>query len=195
MKLNEGIEKLASVGLNIFLSAEVRTLPENLYPWSEEEKNKTLCLIGHGGRELWKHLPHPLNPSENPIDQFSIKYMEWFAENVLEEKVEILYPNEKYLLPLQQLGRFFNFCGMSPMGIDISPEFGPWFAFRGAFLTHKKWPSIQLSPMKNPCDICEEKPCQLSGRTACPLGISHQYTSEQSLYHDTFASQLALIHC
>jgi hypothetical protein len=192
MNLEAGILKLSEYGLNIFLSAKVSDIPADIFQFSDEQRNKTLCLIGHGGRDLWKNLPHPLNVSDHPIDQFCHNKMLEFATLTLEEEnCEILFPNEHYILPLQKLGRFFNLSYPTPMGIDLCETYGVWFAFRGAFLTTKNIPEYKASTFTSPCTTCIEMPC-LAGRVFCPINKEHQYTPAQNNYH---ASHLALIRC
>ena len=191
MSFTEAIHSLHALGLNIFLSTKVSDLPENIYPFSEEQKKKTLCLIGHGGRELWKHIPDRDIP--HPIDSFCLKQMQLFGENTLNNDIEILFPHDQIILPLQKLGRFLKLSHASPLGIDISNEFGLWFAFRGVFLTDKTMPLIKLQDSTSPCESCIEKPClsfndaSLS-RMKCPFKKEHQYTSEQRHYHQQLTS-------
>lgn len=195
MNLADGKKILSDLGLNIFVSAKVSDLPSDIYPFSTEQKNQTICMIAHGGKTIWENLPHPLRPEDHPIDQFSIEQMNWFAKNVLDDDIEILFPNDQHTLPLQQLGRFFNLGTPSPIGIDISFEFGLWFAYRGVFLTKKMLPETKAPIFSSPCESCSQRPCLIEGRVSCPIRPEHKYSAEQSSYHQTCASQLVLIHC
>lgn len=186
MRFDDAIHSLRGLGLNIFLSTKVSDLPDNIYPFSDEQKNKTLCLLGHGGRELWKHIPDRNIP--NPIDSFCINQMQLFAENVLTNDIEILFPNDQIILPLQKIGRYFKLSQASPLGIDISNEFGLWFAYRGVFLTDKTIPLIKLGNSIFPCESCSDKPCLSvsdanEARMKCPFKREHQYTTQQRQYH------------
>ena len=195
MTIDEGIRTLENQGLNIFLSAKVSELPlEILSTFTNEQKNKTLCLIGHGGKKLWECLPHPIELKENPIDQYSLKQVQWFAKNVLSEEVEILFPNDQYTIPLQKIGRFFNYASLSPIGIDISKEYGLWFAYRALFLTDKKIPRTSREVNLSPCKSCQDKPClqttKLSqARINCPEKKQHQYSQDQQTYHQKILTQ------
>lgn len=195
MKFAEGIQTLADNGLNIFLSVKVSDLPENLFPFSDEQKNKTLCLIGNGGKLLWEKLPHPVMPETHPIDFYSKEKMQEFAANILEDEIEVLYPNDKHTIPLQKLGRALNLCSQSPIGLDINSEFGLWFAFRGVFLTSKNIPIIELEKRLSPCEMCLDKPCIKTSdislsRLKCPIKIEHQYSLAQRNFHKNALSTL-----
>ncbi len=188
MKIEDGIHSLNSLGLNIFLSAKVSDFPDDIYPFSDEQKKKHLVLIGHGGPALWDNIPDLT--VKNPIDSFSIDQMNWFALNCLENDIEILFPDDETLLPLQKLGRFFNLSHQSPLGFDISSEYGLWFAFRGVFLTNNKIPPLTLSPRSSPCDECSLRPCMTASdifdaRMKCPTKTEHQYSLEQRTYHQS----------
>lgn len=196
MKLKQGIQSLSESGLNIFLSTKVNLLPDDLFPFSNEQKNKTLCLIGNGGRSLWEKLPHPLDVSTHPIDLYTKNKMQEFA-HILEDEIEILYPNNNYTLPLQKLGRALNLCSQSSIGLDINSEFGLWFAFRGVFLTSKDIQNTTLENIASPCETCLEKPCLrtsdiANGRLKCPVKTEHQYHPAQIDFHKNALNILKL---
>lgn len=188
MKTTLAIQALNDSGLNIFASASVADLPSDLFNFTDEQKTKTLCLIGNGGKSLWEKLPHPLDVKTHPIDHYTKIQMINVAKSI-ESEIEILFPNDSYTLPLQKLGRTLNLCTQSPIGLDIHPFFGLWFAFRGVFLvSNMHSPTLDKSVM--PCDSCVDKPClQISNialaRTKCPIGNDHQYIEEQIKYHQS----------
>lgn len=187
--------KWEDAGLNIFLSTKVSLLPPDLFSFTPEQKNKTLCLVGHGGRALWEKLPHPLDVHQHPLDQYTIKKMQAFAHEVLDDDIEILFPNEHYQLPLQRIGRFLNLCSQSPIGLDISEEFGLWFAFRGIFLTRKEVLTPKISSAPALCMSCSTRPCLQTpdidlARTYCPVKTEHQYSFEQRQFHQSALSIL-----
>ncbi|MBC7714234.1 MAG: hypothetical protein H7177_12900 [Rhizobacter sp.] len=195
MNFEQGIQTLKDRGLNIFLSARVIDLPENIFTFTDDQKKKTLILIGNGGKTLWEKIPD--FSVQNPIDDFSISQMKWFGENILKSDIEILFPDDNQLIPLQQLGRFFNLSHQSPLGIDISNEFGLWFAFRGIMLTDKTIP-LKIKPVSTfPCESCIDKLCLTTteindARLKCPIKIVHQYKSEQRNYHQKVLSNLKM---
>jgi hypothetical protein len=186
MNTDLSIQALKDSGFNIFASACVASLTSDLFPFTDIQKTKTLCLIGNGGRSLWEKLPHPLNIKTHPIDQYSKNQIHTFSESI-DSEVEILFPNDHYTLPLQRIGRALNVCTQSPIGLDVHPSFGLWFAIRGVFLVSKKM-SMTLENPFSPCNTCTDKPCMkisdiAQARMKCPFKNEHQYTEDQIRYH------------
>lgn len=180
--------KWSDLGLNIFLSVKVSDLPHDLYPFTPEQKSKTLCLVGHGGKALWEKLSHPVNPRLHPFDEYANQQIQLFAKNYLNDDCEILFPNDAYTLPLQKIGRFLNLCTQSPIGLDICDEFGLWFAFRGVFLTSKNISTQKISTPPTLCVNCINPPCLstsdiILARLSCPIKKEHQYSKEQIEFH------------
>lgn len=190
MNITNGIETLRSLGLNIFLSAKVSTLPQELYSFEATQMEKTICLVGAGGPTFWSHLPHPLQ-GPHPIDHYSIKVLREFADFHLNGNIEFLFPHESITLPLQRLGRALGPAQPTPSGIDMCSEYGPWFAYRAVFLTSHEIKVSSLQTFQSPCEGCFEKLC-LVDRIHCPVKKEEQYTTEQISYH---ASQSSLIRC
>lgn len=179
--------QLNNKGFNIVLSSPVAKLTALPIAFTPEQMNKSLCLIGSGGKMLWEKIPNKSLP--DPIDHYTVDVINELGD------VEILYPNEQYLLPLQKLGRHFNLSHQSPIGLDISKEFGLWFAFRGVFLIDQRLPESIMDPWPSPCDTCAERPCLNfqdvnQGRLHCPYKTEHQYVSEQRDYHLRILKQL-----
>lgn len=182
-------------GLNIFLSVKVSNLPQDLFSFTPEQKKKTLCLVGNGGKTLWENLPHPLDVNLHPFDHYTINRIRIFTKNFLKDDCEILFPNDAYTLPLQKLGRFLNLCSQSPIGLDISNEFGLWFAFRGVFLTSENVWSEKIQTPPSLCTSCHDRPCLKTtdsalARLNCPVKSEHQYTHEQIEFHQNVLKTL-----
>lgn len=190
MNVAAGIEELKSIGLNIFLSAKVSTLPKNIYSFRNNQLDKTICLIGAGGPTLWKHLPQP-HQGHHPIDDYSIKNVKIFAEQYLNGDSEFLFPNDSVLFPLQRLGRSLGLSHPTPSGIDLCQDFGLWFAYRAVFLTSHDLTITPPQSFQSPCEPCEEKLC-LVDRLHCPIKKDEQYSPAQIYYH---ALQSSLIRC
>lgn len=178
------LNQLNESGLNLFASMQMSLLSmrakENLTSagifFSDED---CICMIGHGGRKLWKKIPAP------PIDDYSVE-----ITTRLFPEARILFPHNKWQLPLQQIGRELNLGRQSVLGIDINPDYGLWFAYRCLFLTKEKIPSTTLESFDSPCEACTEKPCLLkpefsSARLACPYKKEHRYSDEQLHYHQS----------
>ena len=192
MSIDQGIHFLHQNGLNIFLSTKVNLLPPEIFPFSEDQKNKTLVLIGAGGKTLWSKLDLS---KPDPFDTFTLNQMNWFGKTILHQEIEIIFPHENVILPLQKLSRYFNFSHQSPIGIDISEEFGLWFSYRGIFLIEGDFPEIKFESTKSICEACIERPCLLvtdilNARIKCPIKNQYQYSYEQMEYHKSVISKL-----
>jgi epoxyqueuosine reductase len=163
MKFDDGLKILAGKGLNIFASVPMHELPADLRTFApgEEYDRYSLCVFGHGGTALWKSLAHPFVAAAHPIDAFTIAQIEWLMDSVFPaEEVILAFPRAGWILPLQRLGRFLNLARPSLLGLDLSEEFGPWFAYRGVFLTSANIPRTLGRPFVSACETCVEKPCQ-----------------------------------
>lgn len=177
-----------SLGFNLVAQIEMSNVPYELKEICNEyginyEADDRLCLMASGGNALWKKLPHPLDKENHPIDQYSIdqiKRIDPFAR--------IFFPDNKKTIPLQKIGRILNMSKPSLLGIDINDEFGLWFAFRGVFITKKKFALEVKADFISPCQNCQDKECQNielfhKARLACPYKNEHRYCDEQIQYH------------
>jgi hypothetical protein len=176
------IRLLAQAGLNLFGSIKKESLPAELIELFKIQEKETLCLIGHGGKKLWEEMEAP------PIDDYSKKKtLEQFPD------ARILFPDERSHFPLQQIGRLMNFGRQSPIGIDLNPQYGLWFAYRCLFLTKENIPQKNNLLENHACDTCDTKPCLKESdfhlaRMSCPYKKEHRYTEEQIRYHQAAIS-------
>ncbi|HEY8278621.1 MAG TPA: hypothetical protein VIH99_03295 [Bdellovibrionota bacterium] len=170
---SSAISQAASRGLNIFASCPVTELPPDVHAGLcaalDLGAYASFGLFAHGGRTLWENINQPALEENHPVDTHSRSCTEEFLRQLHADKdMLFLYPSDTFLIPLQRLGRFLNVSHPSPLGIDINSDFGPWFAYRTAFLTKIAIPSVRLSPLASPCESCNGKPCL----TACPVGAT-----------------------
>jgi len=155
---DQAIKNLAEDGLNIFASCKTANLPEPLR--AQLSTHRSVVLIGNGGRRLWERLPKPVDEHQHPFDRFAVERVKSFDPGA-----EIIYPSSQVVAPLQQLARALNISRPSKLGLDIHPVYGPWFAFRAAFLTDAEIPEVIHQPFASPCESCSAKPCI----SACPV--------------------------
>lgn len=172
--INEAIKAAARKGLNVFASAPTDSLPKEIQQAlkksiAELEKYHSIGIFAHGGRTLWENLEKPVIEFNHPVDNLSIKVWQEFAHRALPNAENyLLYPHDSLIAPLQKLGRYLKISFPSPLGLDINSEFGPWFAFRIAFLTTERLPSIVGTSVNSPCSNCADKPCLKT----CPAGAT-----------------------
>jgi hypothetical protein len=159
-------QTLARHGLNIFAAARVHRLPLEILGDIPNHPDQTLCLVGNGGRALWEKLPRPVRAEDHPIDRYTLHHLAELGDSTM----QIIYPDSKWLIPLQKLGRILNVARPSLLGLDINETFGPWFAYRAVFLTSQRIPETAHAEFTSPCESCADKPCL----SACPSGAVGQ---------------------
>lgn len=177
-------------GFDIFAIKAIHTLSDQLksaLPTSIFEKQNSIGIIGSGGKKLWRKLQHPLMLESNPIDMYSIRIMLGLKETYLsnDPNFKIIFPDDRYILPLQKISREFNLSHQSPTGLDISKNFGLWFSIRGIFTCSiLDWNHIP-EEFESPCLTCEGKPClkSIDARISCPYQKEQSYDQEQIDYH------------
>jgi epoxyqueuosine reductase QueG len=115
------------------------------------------------------------------------------------------------LIPFQRLGRAAGLGGPGPLGLQIHPTFGPWWAYRALVVVDRALPA--RAPIGDGCAGCdapcvgacpahavartgflvaacharrlEAEACRLScaARIACVRGPEHRYTDAQLAFH------------
>lgn len=175
-KFESALQNLAEAGLNIFASTPIKSLPPEILKDIELEgidvsRAATIVILGNGGGTLWSKLSKPIDPAQHPFDQYTQRQILNFNDQYLHDtELQLLYPHPKWTIPLQRLGRLLNIARPSKLGLDIHPNFGPWFAYRGAFLTSVELPPTNmrsnLNDVESPCESCATTPCI----SHCPSG-------------------------
>ena len=169
--ISAGHEWLEKQGFNLRAVLDVRAFPPELAKgWGNAKVNvapfEKLVLLGMGGFGLWKRIRHQNFPETELFDSASEKaVLEVCRRFWGGAKPRLLYPGSAPI-PLQKLGRWAGWASSSPLGMDISPCFGPWFAYRAAFLVDAPLECTKTFTANSPCDDCESKPCI----QACPVG-------------------------
>jgi hypothetical protein len=115
------------------------------------------------------------------------------------------------VVPFQRLGRAAGLGGPSPLGLQIHPVFGAWWAYRALLLVDAELPPVP--PLGDGCAGCPApcvgacpagavrlagfsvpdchhrrltaEPCRLScaARIACIRGPEHRYTDRELAFH------------
>jgi hypothetical protein len=115
------------------------------------------------------------------------------------------------VIPFQRLGRAAGLAASSPLGLQIHPTYGAWWAYRALVVVDVELP--RAAPLSDGCagcpapcvDACpasavqltgfsipacharrlEAEPCRLScaARIACVRGPEHRYSDEQLAFH------------
>ena len=166
-----GSDWLEDRGFNLLQVLDTARLPEELIRSLieldvEVRKMPRLVLLGMGGPGLWNRIKNNLENSPDPFDDDAVSSVHTLAQEFWGcREVDLLYPGP-LPLPLQKLGQFAGWSHPSPIGIDLHPCYGPWFAFRAVFLIDTPLPPSAYETTEAPCQSCDTRPCE----SACPAG-------------------------
>jgi hypothetical protein len=181
-------------------------------------------VLGSGGQGFFEGFRRSAQAGDgqpNPLDRYTRAVIEDAARAALEPAgvahVE-LFPflggaagPVRGHVPFQRLGRAAGLGGPSPLGLQVHPVFGPWWAYRGLVVVAAQLPaaptlSDACAGCPAPCvaacpagavrregfDVpaCHARrltveACRLScdARIACVRGPEHRYTPEQLAFH------------
>ncbi len=123
----------------------------------------TLILIGNAGPLMWQRFTAERADAATTMDSWT--------ETVLSELAEklggtVLFPFAKPPLPFLSWAQRARAGFVSPLGLNIHPDFGLWHAFRGALVLPEKLDLPAPSGAAHPCESCSDKPCLVT----CPVG-------------------------
>jgi hypothetical protein len=178
--------------------------------------------VGSGGRDFFAGFRGSAEARDglpNPLDRYTRAVVEGVTRAALEplgiahvERFPFLDPRAgEGHLPFQRLGRAAGLGGPSPLGLQIHPSFGPWWAYRALVVVAAELPAATglgdacagcPAPCVGACpagavrregfDVpaCHARrlaaeACKLScaARIACVRGPEHRYTDEQLAFH------------
>ncbi|HEY4188303.1 MAG TPA: hypothetical protein VGP07_24730 [Polyangia bacterium] len=166
-------------------------------------------LIGDGGPRFFARFramraPDTSSEALNPLDDFTRRRVESAVTDVLGPAGlphRLLYPfgDGTAPLPFQRLGQAAGLPAPGPLGIQLHPDFGPWWAYRA--LVIMPLPLETELPLTASCPPCD-RPCvrgcpthasergalptcgDLCGaRLRCPIGSAQRYPADQIAFH------------
>jgi hypothetical protein len=177
-------------------------------------------VVGSGGRLFFdrfaREAPERGDGAPNPLDRYTRRVATDVARGVLAGRgvahaMYFPFMGSTPALPFQRLGRAAGVGPSSPLGLQVHPAFGPWWAYRALIVV-----DVALSPAAPLGDACAgcpapcvgacpggavrttgfvipachthrlaAPPCQLScaARIACVRGPEHRYSDEQLAFH------------
>jgi ferredoxin len=175
---------LAARGFNVLLPLSEAAFDAACAPVAPALRLRSLhpgangaLIVASGGRDLFARFraaPEPRDGQPNPLDRFTRAGISAAAAEALRDLTgghRLLFPFTDSLpaLPFQRLGRAAGLGGPGPLGLQIHPVFGPWWAYRGLIalaLSDAAWagsgPGVALG---DGCAGCPA-PCV----DACPAG-------------------------
>ena len=127
---------------------------------------RTVFLIGNAGPALWPHFeasPEYGDGENNPFDRFCRRVLSGVADDF---GFTPLYPFDgPPWHPFQQWAAKAGGFSRSPLGVLAHGTYGPWAAFRAAFLSAETFGTFEANGLPGPCGSCADKPCL----AACPV--------------------------
>jgi hypothetical protein len=135
-------------------------------------------IIGSGGRALFARFgesPERRDGAASPLDRFTAAAIAAATAEAMEDGGEsggsLFFPftHSVPALPFQRLGRAAGLGGPGPLGLQIHPEFGPWWAYRGLIalaMSEAGWAAAAVGGA--PGDGCAG--CAAPCVAACPAG-------------------------
>jgi epoxyqueuosine reductase QueG len=121
-----------------------------------------IILIGNAGLDMFRRFA-------TSRDEFSASMDEW-TKHVVDPLAatlgaEAIYPFDTPPRPFLTWARKAGAGHVSPLGLNIHPDYGLWHAFRAALLFPVVFDLPRPRTTPNPCDSCEGRPCL----SACPV--------------------------
>ena len=143
---------------------------------------KSLLIVGNAGSAIWPKFSRGWQEfqSSDPLD--------YWTESVLQEiatryELGVIFPFEgPPYYPFQRWALKSNTFSQSPLGVLIHKVYGPWLAFRGAFLSSELIQFSQDSGDNELCKSCVDKPCL----SVCPvnaISTDHGYDADACRSH------------
>lgn len=181
---------------------------------------RAAALIGSGGPAFFDRFasgsPEAADRARNPLDRYTKRVVEAAAGEALAplgvaRAVYFPFDGAEPLIPFQRLGRAAGLGGPGPLGLQIHPRFGPWWAYRALVVVDRELPA--RPPIGDGCAACDApcvdacpahavaragfgvaacharrlsaEPCRLScaARIACIRGPEHRYSDAQLAFH------------
>jgi hypothetical protein len=181
------------------------------------------ALVVGGGRAFFDAFARARDAGDtapNPLDRHTRAVVVEAARAALDplgvahaEHFPFLGGDGGVLIPFQRLGRAAGLAASSPLGLQIHPTYGAWWAYRGLVVVDADFDLPPGAPLSDGCAGCpapcveacpasavqltgfsipacharrlEAEPCRLScaARIACIRGPEHRYSDEQLAFH------------
>ena len=212
---------LGALGLNVLLQLSPEAFGTAAAPLRLEDLLAGAAgavIVGSGGPaffDLFERAPEAADGAPNPLDRYTARVVTRAARAALEPvgvAHAIAFPfDARPLIPFQRLGRAAGLGGPGPLGLQIHPRFGPWWAYRALVVLDRPLPPAP--PSGDGCAGCPApcvaacpagavarngfqvaacharrlvaEPCRLScdARIACVRGPEHRYRDVELAFH------------
>jgi hypothetical protein len=141
-------------------------------------------IVGSGGPAFFDRFerePEAADGAPNPLDRYTARVVAGAARAALEplaiaHAVGFPFVDSRPLIPFQRIGRAAGLGGPGPLGLQIHPQFGPWWAYRALIVLDRPLP-----PAPPPGDGCAG--CAAPCVAACPAGAVRRSGFEVAACH------------
>lgn len=180
-------------------------------------------VVGSGGPSFFERFERGSRQARdgqpNPLDRYTRETVEaaaasalapWGVRHATRFPFLTSAPAQAHL-PFQRLGRAAGLGGPGPLGIQVHPVYGPWWAYRALIVVDRALP--EAAPVGDGCAGCHApcvaacpagavqtsgflvpacharrrtaEPCRLScvARITCIRGPEHRYRDEELAFH------------
>ena len=200
------------------LPEAVSELIENATPDiapTEFTHSTRLLLLANAGPKFWRNLQgSSFKGHRDPVDTFSVELAAEFQRQFLNtDRFIQLYPTPKGQshIPLMRLGGLAGWNTPSPLGLGLHPQYGPWSAYRVAWLTNteqlpkafykepqafKTTGLTDISDLAHSAELCAS--CAAPCVTACPanaVAYGENFKIEPCYEHSQPESSECHNHC
>lgn len=170
-----------------------------------------VILIGDGGPIFFaKFQSANLSPQRaDPLDDFTRARLQAIVADVFGGagiSAALHFPfvsTEGAPLPFQRLGEAAGLPRPGPLGLQVHPVYGPWWAYRALVVTPLRFSLTRPSGLSDSCGSCA-RPCvtecgvhaaevplvgrpvcsdDCGARRRCPVGTPHRYPEAQLAFH------------
>jgi ferredoxin len=175
-------------------------------------------IVGSGGPAFFDRFdgsPEAVDNAPEPLDRYTERVVTCATRDALHSRGSthaVHFPfGVRPLIPFQRLGRAAGLGGPGPLGLQIHPTFGPWWAYRALIVLDRPLPPA--APPGDGCAGCDApcvaacpagavarggfdivacqarrlvaEPCRLScvARITCVRGPEHRYRDEELAFH------------
>ena len=224
-------QRLARCGLNVVMPLGGRIFDEIVVSVGGTPSNDLLpgaggvLIIGDGGPRFFEQFQslraspvHGVGPARHPLDDYTRQVLNDAVTDALAPwlgtiRFRLLYPfiGAQPVLPFQRLGQAAGLPGPGPLGIQIHPVYGPWWAYRGLVVLSVSVQADEVlaascSGCHQPCVVaCPPQAVTTAGwsyrlciahrrsapgcqescaaRGACPVGLDFRYSNQQLAFH------------
>jgi hypothetical protein len=222
---------LGAFGLNIWLPLDGRAFDDACAPVAPTLRLESLLpgaraalLVGSAGQAFFEGFARaraadPGDVGRDPLDRYTRAIVTQATRQALEPlgvtHVECFpFLDEQaggVVVPFQRLGRAAGLAASSPLGLQIHPVYGAWWAYRALIVVDAELPpgaplfdacagcpapcvtacpAAAVQPAGFVVQACHARrlaaaPCHLScaARLACIRGPEHRYSDEQLAFH------------